>query len=144
MVESVSTTHLIAIAASAVFAAMAAVAGMALTSSERTRDMGYLRAVGLTQRQMIWVTVTEQIPLAVVSALVGIGLGVGLAMVVIPVFDLVSLTGTEIDVETIINWGPIAAIGIAVLGTVVGATAIYGYINRRLDLASVLRRGDRT
>jgi putative ABC transport system permease protein len=143
---TVGTVEMISRASLALAAALsviAVIAGFALTSRERTRDFGYLRAVGLTRRQMTWVTFSEQIPPATLATLAGVAVGIGVAFLLAPSLDLSPLTGTALDLGPTIDWVPIWGLAAILLGTVVAAAAIYSYLNREMDLAAILRRGDR-
>jgi putative ABC transport system permease protein len=126
-----------------VLSVVAVVAGFALTARERTRDLGYLRAVGLTRAQMTWVTFTEQLPPAVLATVAGAGVGVAIATLLAPSLDLSPLTGTGLQLGPVVEWGQVAALALVLLGTVVVAGGIYSYLNREMDLATILRRGDR-
>src|SRR5690349_7904158 len=52
---------------------------LALSIVERTREIGLLRAVGMTRRQLSWLVRAEPVLVAAVAAVVGLGLGLGLA-----------------------------------------------------------------
>jgi putative ABC transport system permease protein len=52
---------------------------LALSIVERTREIGLLRAVGMTRRQLAWMVRAEAVLVAVVAVVVGVGLGLGLA-----------------------------------------------------------------
>lgn len=54
------------------------VATLLLTTRERVRDLGMLRAVGLTPRQVTGSLVSEQVLVAVIAGVVGVPLGLGL------------------------------------------------------------------
>ena len=53
---------------------------LALSIVERTREIGLLRAVGMTRRQLSWMIRAEAVLVAAVAAVVGLGLGLGLAV----------------------------------------------------------------
>jgi putative ABC transport system permease protein len=52
---------------------------LALSIVERTREIGLLRAVGMTRGQLSWMVRAEAVLVAVVAVVVGVGLGLGLA-----------------------------------------------------------------
>jgi putative ABC transport system permease protein len=52
---------------------------LALSIVERTRELGLLRAVGMTRRQLSWMVRAEAVLVAAVAVVVGVGLGLGLA-----------------------------------------------------------------
>ncbi|HZD21872.1 MAG TPA: FtsX-like permease family protein [Acidimicrobiia bacterium] len=133
----------IALVLATALAAVVAVSGFAVTARERTRDLGYMRAIGLTRRQMAWAIITEQLPLALLAALLGIAAGVGAAFLVEPALDVTALTATTLDTGVVVDWASIAVVSLSVVGSVLVATAIYSYSRRDLDLANVLRRDER-
>ncbi|MDP9468891.1 MAG: ABC transporter permease, partial [Chloroflexota bacterium] len=56
---------------------------LAMTLSERTREIGLLRAAGMTQRQALGLFLRQGAQLAVIGSALGLGLGVGLAALII-------------------------------------------------------------
>ena len=52
---------------------------LALSIVERTREIGLLRAVGMTRRQLSWMIRAEAVLVAAVAAVVGLGLGLAAA-----------------------------------------------------------------
>jgi putative ABC transport system permease protein len=59
---------------------------LVLSTFERTRELGMLRAVGMTRRQMRRMVRHESVITALLGALTGIGLGLGLAAIVVALF----------------------------------------------------------
>jgi putative ABC transport system permease protein len=143
-VEAIRAITAIVLLSAIVLAAVAVVSGFALTSRERLRDMGYLRAIGLSSRQMTRATVLEQMPPAITAVALGSLAGLLVWATVGTALDLEPVTGSALDVEPAISWAAIGLTAVVVAGTVAVATAIYSYVNREMDLANVLRRGDRT
>ena len=100
---------------SIVIAVLGIVNTLALSISERTREIGLLRAVGLGRLQLATVVTIESVLTAVFGTVLGIGVGAGLAAVMPTVFADEGLT------SLVIPWGPLGALlGLAV---VVGAVA---------------------
>ncbi|MGZ8563113.1 MAG: FtsX-like permease family protein [Candidatus Limnocylindria bacterium] len=56
---------------------------LAMTLTERTREIGLLRAAGMTQRQALGLFLRQGAQLAVIGSALGLGLGVGLAALII-------------------------------------------------------------
>jgi len=143
-VQAIRIVTAIVLVSAVTLAAVAVVSGFALTSRERHRDMGYLRAIGLSGRQMSRATVVEQLPPAITAVLLGSLAGLVVWSTVGTALDLEPVTGTNLAVESAVSWVSIALMAGVVTGTVAVVTAIYSYVNREMDLANVLRRGDRT
>lgn len=133
----------IALILAALMAVVAAVSGFALTARQRTRDLGYMRAIGLTRRQMTWAIITEQLPPTLLAAILGVAAGIGAAIAVQASLDITSLTGTTLETSLVIDWGTIAVASLVIVGSVLIATAIYSYSRRDMNLANVLRRDER-
>ncbi len=100
---------------SIVIAVLGIVNTLALSISERTREIGLLRAVGLGRLQLAGVVTIESVLTAVFGTVLGIGVGAGLAATMSTVFRDEGFT------SLVIPWGPLGALlGLAV---VVGALA---------------------
>lgn len=56
---------------------------LALSVSERTREIGLLRAVGANRRQISWMVRAEAVLVAALAGVLGLGLGVGLGAVTV-------------------------------------------------------------
>lgn len=56
---------------------------LAMTLTERTREIGLLRAAGMTQRQALGLFLRQGVQVAVIGSALGLGLGVGLAALII-------------------------------------------------------------
>src|SRR4029077_18213404 len=56
---------------------------LAMTLAERTREIGLLRAAGMTARQVVGLFLRQGAVVAIVGSLLGVGLGIGLASLII-------------------------------------------------------------
>jgi putative ABC transport system permease protein len=56
---------------------------LALSVAERTREIGLLRAVGATRRQVGWMVRAEAVLVAALAGVLGLGLGIGLGAVTV-------------------------------------------------------------
>ena len=56
---------------------------LAMTLTEQTREIGLLRAAGLTGRQVVGLFLRQGAAVAVIGSLIGVGLGLGLAALII-------------------------------------------------------------
>ncbi|MBX7244019.1 MAG: ABC transporter permease [Candidatus Sumerlaeaceae bacterium] len=103
---------------------------------ERTRELGTLRSVGMTRRQLTTMLFVESGAMGIIASLVGIGSGILLAAVLIYVVNVRSF-GWTIQ----FHWFPglfVLAIGLAVLAAFT-ATLHPMWRLRRMSLASALR-----
>ena len=141
LVGAVEQSHRVAVAVAAVLAALAAIAGMALTAKERARDLSYLRTVGLAPRQVVSLTIIEQLPPAILATGGGVALGLTLAWLTHPGLDLSPFAGIPAGLR--VDWWSVLVVGAGLLGGVLGATSLYSYLTRRMNLGDVLRLGDR-
>jgi putative ABC transport system permease protein len=82
---------------------------LVLSTFERTRELGMLRAVGMTRRQMRRMVRHESIITALLGALVGMAAGLGLAAIVTSVFSSAGLTFV-VPVATLVVFTVIAVI----------------------------------
>jgi putative ABC transport system permease protein len=109
-----------------------------LNTRERRRDLGMLKSVGMTPRQVTAMVVTSMAALGVLGGVLGVPLGVAAHRLIVPI------TGHAAEVDlpsSIINvWNApmlgllaLAGVAIAVLGTLVPAGAA-----ARLTIAEVL------
>jgi putative ABC transport system permease protein len=92
---------------------------LAMTLSERTREIGLLRAAGMTQRQALGLFLRQGAQVAVIGSGLGLGLGVGLAALIIGF-----LRSTRAVLVTGLPLNPLAlllAFGMGVLVTVAAA-----------------------
>jgi len=67
---------------------------MLMSVFERTRELGMLKAIGMSGGRIIWLIVTETLILVIVSSLLGTGLGLGLDLWMVKSgIDLSAITG---------------------------------------------------
>jgi len=65
---------------------------LVLTIFERTRELGMLRAVGMTRWQVRWMIALESVVTALIGAVIGIGLGIVLSVLLIVRVDFLVLS----------------------------------------------------
>jgi putative ABC transport system permease protein len=110
-----------------------------LNTRERRRDLGMLKSVGMTPRQVVAMIVTSMGLLGLIGGIVGLPLGYGLHSLIISMvaraqgFDL--LPGmVHVYSAPLLVWMFLAGVGIAVLGALVPARSA-----ARSSIAEVLR-----
>ncbi|WP_129841714.1 ABC transporter permease [Streptomyces sp. RFCAC02] len=109
------------------FAALAVLVGIflivntfSMLVAQRTRELGLLRAVGASRRQVNRSVLVEALLLGVAGSVVGVGAGIGLAA---GLLKLMSAAGVEVDLArlTVSPATPVAGLVVGVVTTVVSA-----------------------
>ena len=109
---------------------------LAMTLSERTREIGLLRAAGMTQRQVLNLFLRQGVAVAVIGSGIGVLLGIGLAALIIGF-----LRSTRAILVTGLPLNPIAmlvAFGMGVAVTLV-ASALPAAAAARISPLDALR-----
>lgn len=101
---------------------------MALAVHERTRELGMLRAVGMTRRQVRAMVRGESVITALIGAALGIPLGVGMAALATRALEE---WGVALTIPSTLAWFVVVAIAVGVLAAVMPA--------RRASRLDVLR-----
>lgn len=130
------------IAVAAGYAALALLLAPVLTARPRLRDFAYLRALGLSRRDVLRLAAVELGPPVAVALAVGILLGVGLAYLVEPGLDLRALAAGREAALAAPFLAPAALVAAVLLATAV-ATVLTAAAARRISLSRVLRMGER-
>ncbi|MFJ9776284.1 FtsX-like permease family protein [Kitasatospora sp. NPDC101157] len=131
-IKTFSTTFSVLLS---VVAALGVFNTLLLTIRERRRDLGMLKSIGMTPRQVVAMTVTSVAWQGVVSGIIGIPVGILVHRLIVEHVRIIAFTDSMIDV-----WGAplltalaLAGVAIAVLGALVPARSA-----ARLPIAEVL------
>jgi FtsX-like permease family len=124
------------------YAVLALLLAPLLTARYRVRDIAYLRALGLSRRDVLRLAVVELgLPVAA-AVVVGIVLGVALAYLVEPGLDLSALAaGEPAGLRPAVLGPALFILGLALVTLAV--TALVAAAAGRVSLARVLRMGER-
>jgi len=129
----------LALGVAAAYTALTIVAAVTLTAGRRSRDLAYLRTLGVTARQAFGLILVEHGPPVAFALAAGVGLGLGVAWLIEPGLGLGRFIGPEATVALQVDWPSIALVSaglVAVVAvTVVGST----WLARRTDVGQVLR-----
>jgi putative ABC transport system permease protein len=139
LIAAVSSGFALAVGLAIGYAALALTVALALTALARRRQLAQLRTMGLGRRQALGLTLAEHLPELLVAFLVGTGLGVAAAWLVLPGLSLTTFVGSDRPVPLRVDWvriGLYAAVPlvVAAAGIVIGA-----WIGWRGNLATVTR-----
>ena len=99
-----------------VAAGMGVLNTVVLDTRERIHDLGVVKALGMTPRQIVSMVLTSIAGIGLVSALVGLPLGIALHHVVMPA--MAEVTGERLPTAVIAVYGPVMA-GLLLLGGIV-------------------------
>lgn len=105
---------------------------LALSVIERTREIGLLRAVGMSRRQVRRMVRLEAVVIAVFGALLGVGLGLGYGVALVQALHAQGVESTSIPAGQLV--------GYLVVGIVAGITAAWWPARRaaRLDVLKAI------
>jgi putative ABC transport system permease protein len=131
------------VVAAGVYAALAVIVALALTGRARARDLGHLRVLGLSRRQVLGLMAVEQVPPAVLALVVGAGLGAAIVLLIALGVDFAPFTGPDAPGGLQVDWPAVALLAAGLLAVVGGAVGVAGLGAMRLDLAGVLRWEER-
>src|SRR5690606_19681814 len=123
-----------------VLAALALVLAAATSARERGETLARLRTLGLDGRSAWMVTAGELLPPALVAALGGVAVGVGLARGTLGPLGLRLVTGQAADPVLVIPWWAAGPVLLAV-GALAVVVAVESSRRRRERLGLVLRAG---
>ena len=107
LTAAVTSGFTIALLVAAAYAGLAIVAVVILHAQRRAREVGFLRTLGLTDRQVGQLTLVEHgLPL-LLALVIGVGLGVGLAWLIEPGLDLAAFSSPDTTVVLQVDWASI-------------------------------------
>lgn len=142
LVSAIGAGFGLAVAAAAVYAALAIMAAITLDAQRRARELAYLRTLGLTSRQSVWLTFVEHAPPTLLALGVGIALGLGVAWLLAPGLGIGAFIGPAAVVRLQVDWLAVASIAAIVLVAIVVMVGASSWLARRLDPGQALRIGD--
>lgn len=132
----------LSLAIALVYGSLAVIAVVVLDARRRSRELGYLRTLGMTEPQVAGLTIVEH-GLPVLFALaVGIGLGLSVAWLLEPGLGLEGFIGPEVAVHLHVDPPSVAGLALAVVVVVIMAVITSAWLARRFDLGRVMRIDD--
>jgi putative ABC transport system permease protein len=126
---------------SALLAAIAVFAGSVAAAASRNSTIAMLRTMGMTGPQALGLVVWEIVPVVVVSAAVGLGLGLALPRLLVATTDFTPFTGSATRLAVTTDWAQLAGLTAAVLGVAALANLAAVLVARRTDPAGTVKMG---
>jgi putative ABC transport system permease protein len=131
----------LSLAVAVVYMAVTLVGAVIVSAAGHTRDLAYLRSLGVSRRQAQALTAVEHAPPILLALVPGVLLGVAVALLVEPGLGLADFIGAQ-GVPLFIDWATLALV-IACLSLVVAIAILAGtWLAGRTRLSSALRIGD--
>jgi ABC-type antimicrobial peptide transport system permease subunit len=113
-----------------------------LTAARRTRDLAFLRPLGLSLGQSAGLTIVEH-GLPVLLAIVpGIATGVAIAVLLEGSLGLEAFIGSGGAYRVELDWLAIGAIAAVLAGVVAASIAISAWLSGRVKVVDALRTGE--
>ncbi len=131
----------IALAVAVLYMAVTLIGAVIVSASGRTRDLAYLRVLGVSGRQAQALTAVEQAPPVLLALIPGVLLGVGVALLVEPGLGLAEFVGAQ-GVPLSVDWSTLILVIVALSAVVVAAIVMGTWLSGRARLASALRIED--
>jgi putative ABC transport system permease protein len=142
LVAAVIGGFAIALFVAGAYAALAVVAVVVLHAQRRSREVAFLRTLGLTERQVAGLTLVEHGLPVVLALAIGVGLGLGLAWLLAPGIDLAAFSDPGAAVALQVDWTSVFGVAVAVVAVVSVAVGSSSWLARRLDIGQALRIGE--
>lgn len=142
VVQAVVNGFLLGLIVAAAYAVMAVIIALSLTAARRSRDLAYLRTLGMSGRQVLAALAVEHAPPLIVAVLAGLGLGLGVAVLVSPALSLQAFTGPGIAVPLEIDLRALGLLVGGVIATLLVGVVAASAVARRVSPARVLRAGE--
>jgi putative ABC transport system permease protein len=142
LVSAVIVGFRVALLVAAAYTALATMAALTLSAAARTRNLAFLKTLGLSSRQALQLTVMEHGPPVLIALLPGVALGVAVALLLSPSLGLSAFAGTERAIALSVDWPTVGLMSLGLLVVVSAAIAVSTWMARRASAADALRIGD--
>ncbi len=120
------------------YLAVTLVGAVIMSAARRTRDLAYLRTLGVSTRQALALTAVEHAPPVLLALVPGVLLGVGVAILVGPGLGLADFVGAQ-GLPIYVDWPALALVVVALSVVVLVAIAGGAWLAGRARLVSALR-----
>lgn len=117
-------------------------AGLGLAAEHRQRDVGFLKTMGLTDRQSLAMALVEQLPGVVVATGLGLLSGAVVVLALEPAIDFSFFAGGNLPWAMTVDWWLLGNVFVVSVALLVVAGGMLVALNRRRELGSAVRIGD--
>jgi putative ABC transport system permease protein len=131
----------LAVLVAEIYLALTVIGALVLSSARRTRDLAYLRTLGVTGGQAIGLTVMEHAPAVLLAILPGIALGIGVGLLLEPSLGLGTFIGSS-DVPPFVDWAALGVLTAVLVGVVAVAIIAGTWLSGRARMMNALRVGE--
>lgn len=131
----------LALIVAALYMSLTIIGSLVLSAARRTRDLAYLRTLGVTGRQALALTIMEHAPPVLLAVIPGVVLGIGVAILCEPGLGLATFVGTD-GAPLFVDWPTLTVLVGALVGVVAAAVTAGTWLARRARLVDALRIGD--
>jgi putative ABC transport system permease protein len=138
----VATGYQLALVIAALYMALTIIGALVLSAARRSRDLAYLRTLGVTPRQALGLTIVEHAPPVLLALVPGVALGIGVAILCEPGLGLATFVGISGEVPLVVDWPALALMVAALSGVVAAAITAGTWLSRRASLVDALRIGE--
>jgi putative ABC transport system permease protein len=121
--------------------ALTVIGSLVVSAARRTRDLAYLRTLGVTSSQALALTLIESVPPVVLALLPGVALGIGIALVCLPGLGLASFVAAR-DVPSFVDWPGLGILVFALIALVTAAVGGATWLSRRAGFVNAMRLED--
>ena len=142
MGQAVVAGYGLAVLVAAIYMALTIIGALILSAARRTRDLAYLRTLGVSAPQSLALTVMEHAPPVLLALAPGVALGLGIAVLVLPGLGLGTFAGTSGPVPVFVDAFALAALIAGLVGVVAAAVTAGTWLSRRARLVNALRMGE--
>ena len=132
----------IALIVAVAYAVVAVVSVVILHAPRRSREIAFLRTLGLSDRQAFGLLILEQGLPILLAVAIGLLLGIGLAWFLAPGLDLAVFSDARLPVRLQADAGSLVVMSGTVSAVALAAVGLTTWQARRLDVSQVLRIGE--
>ncbi len=123
------------------YLAITLVCAVFISTAGGTRDLAYLRVLGVSARQALGLTSVENAPPVLLALIPGVLLGIGVAVAIEPGLGLADFVGAS-GVPLFVDWPTLGLVVVALAAVVIVAIGAGTWLARRERLVSTLRIED--